>query len=47
MYSTYDALYVRLSSIHKPKQHHYEAITTLGDSIEWSVEQTDTDSPDQ
>ena len=45
MHSTYDALDVRPSSIHKQKQNHYEAITTLGGSIERSLEQADTDKP--
>ena len=44
MRSTYDALDVRPSSIHKPKQNHYEAVTTLGGSIERSLEQAHTDS---
>jgi len=47
IHSTYAALDVRPSSIHKPKQNHYEAITILGDSIERSLEQTDTDSSDR
>ena len=45
MHSTYDALDVRPSSIHKQKQNHYEAITTLGGSIERSLEQADIDNP--
>lgn len=45
MQSAYDALDVRPSSIHKSKQNHCEAISTLGGSIERSLEKADTDNP--
>lgn len=38
--STYYALDVHPSSIHKSKQNHYDAITVLGNSIAWWLEQT-------
>lgn len=37
---TYYALDVRPSSIHKSKQDHYDAITVLGNVIEWWIGQT-------
>jgi len=46
MISTYYALDVRPSSIHKSKQNHYEAITVLGNSIERWIEQTHTKNVD-
>lgn len=47
MYSTYDELDVRPSSIHKQKQNHHEAVKILGDSVERSLEQGHTESPDR
>ena len=38
--STYHALDVRPSSIHKSKQDHHDAITALEHSIEWWIEHT-------
>jgi len=46
MISTYYALDVRPSNIHKSKQNHYEAITVLGNSIERWIEQTHTKNVD-
>ena len=40
--SMYDALDVRPTSIHKSKETHREAISTLGGSIERSLEQAGT-----
>lgn len=40
--SMYDALDVRPTSIHKSKKTHREAISTLGGSIERSLEQAGT-----
>ena len=42
----YDTLEVCPSSVHKPKRTHYEAVTILGDSIERTLEQARTESPD-
>lgn len=44
MHSAYDALDVRPTSIHKSKENHRKAISTLGGSIERSLQQADTDS---
>lgn len=45
--STYDALDIRPSSIHKSKRSHHEAITVLGDSIERWLEQAHSSDPDR
>lgn len=44
--SAYDALDVRPSSVHKPKQKHYDAISILGNSIERSLHEAHTGSPE-
>lgn len=40
VFSTYYALDVHPSSIHKSKQDHYDAIAALKKPIEWRTEQT-------
>ena len=45
-HSMYDTLDVRPSSVHKPKHNHYEAVAILGDSLERTLEEAHTESPD-